>query len=77
MEWKEPIEIQLGTIGTRKVEGPFEALIYLIDNWPNRSGPDFVKAKVTCKAAVEGRADAEVARRDFLAAAKEVHCYMN
>lgn len=70
--WKTPVEIDLGMIGTRTVSGPFDALIYLTDRWPNRSGARFLKASIACKAAVEGRIEAEEARKEFLAAAKEV-----
>lgn len=72
-EWKEPIEIQLG--GTRVVAGPFDALIYLTENWPNRSGRHFIRAQIACKAAVEGRLESETARREFVAAAEEARLY--
>jgi hypothetical protein len=74
--WKSPIEIQLG-VGTRKVSGPFDAFIYLTDNWPNRSGPHFIRAQLACRAAMEGRLEMEAARQDFIEAAKEAHLYLN
>ncbi|MCQ4635008.1 DUF982 domain-containing protein [Shinella sp. CPCC 100929] len=73
--WKAPVEIHFGMIGTRTVSGPFDALIYLTDQWPNRSGPRFAKARVACKAAVEGRLEAEAAREEFIAAAREVRMH--
>jgi hypothetical protein len=70
--WKTPVEIDLGMVGTHTVSGPFDALIYLTDRWPNRSGARFLKASIACKAAVEGRVEAEAARQEFIAAAQEV-----
>lgn len=75
--WEKPVEIDLGLIGTRKVSGPFDALIYLTDQWPNRSGARFVRARIACEAALEGRTESEKARRDFVAAAKEAHLLLH
>lgn len=69
--WSEPVQIGSGIIGTRTVCSPFEALIYLEDLWPNRTGARFVHAKIACRAALEGRGEVEDARTEFLAAAKE------
>jgi hypothetical protein len=74
-KWTTPVEINLGVTGTRSVAGPFDALIYLTDQWPNRSGPRFLKARVACKAAMEGRLEAEAAREEFVAAANEVRLH--
>lgn len=46
-------------------------------NWPNRSGPHFIRAHLACKAAIEGRLELEAARQDFIEAAKEAHVYLN
>lgn len=70
-QWSEPIEIEFGHAGSRTVRGPFDALIYLHDMWPQRTGAKFVKASNACKGAVEGRVSMETARADFLAAAEE------
>ncbi|MDP9588030.1 DUF982 domain-containing protein [Shinella oryzae] len=74
--WSQPIKIQIG-FGSRRVEGPFQALIHLAEHWPRRTGPRFVRAGIACKAAVEGRIDAEDARHEFLEAAKEVGLYLH
>ncbi len=75
--WKTPVEIDLGMVGTRIVSGPFDALIYLTDRWPNRTGPRFVKARVACKAAVEGRVEADAAQDEFIAAAREARILLH
>lgn len=69
--WSEPVEIKFGHAGSRTVKGPFDALIYLHDMWPKRTGAKFVRASNACKGAVEGRISLETAREDFLAAAEE------
>lgn len=74
--WNNPVKIQLGPQGTRTVAGPFDALIYLTDSWPDRTGPRFVRARIACKAAHEGRLELQTAREDFLAAAKEAHLFL-
>jgi hypothetical protein len=70
--WSRPVQIELGPSGSRSVNGPFEAMIYLTDLWPNRSGLHFIRARNACKAAVAGRKNPEDARSEFLAAAKEI-----
>lgn len=70
-QWSEPIEIKFDNSGSRTVMGLFDALIYLHDGWPRRTGAKFVKASNACKGAVEGRVSLETAREDFLAAAAE------
>lgn len=71
VQWSEPVEIKFNHAGLRTVRGPFDALIYLHDMWPLRTGAKFVKASNACKGAVEGRISLEDARKDFLAAAEE------
>jgi hypothetical protein len=70
-KWSRPIEVGFGVSGYRTVTGPFDAMIVLTDLWPNKSGLRFIKARNACKAALEGRADAEAALSEFLAAAEE------
>jgi hypothetical protein len=70
-QWSEPVEIEFDNAGSRTVRGPFDALIYLHDMWPRRTGAKFVRASNACKGAVEGRVSLETAREDFLAAAAE------
>jgi hypothetical protein len=72
-QWSEPVEIEFDNAGSRTVKGPFDALIYLHDMWPLRTGAKFVKASNACKGAIEGRVSLEAAREDFLAAAAEVN----
>jgi len=50
--------------GSVRVEGPFGALVVLMDEWPDMRGPGYVRARCLCRAAIAGRKDAEKAR-DF------------
>lgn len=69
--WSKPVEVRFGVEGCWTVTGPFDALIYLNDMWPDRSGARFIRARNACKGAVEGRLSAEDALKEFLAAAEE------
>ena len=58
--------------GDVRVDGLLEALVVLMDEWPNlRAG--YVKARSLCRAAIAGRKDAEEARENFVVAAKEAN----
>ena len=70
-KWKRPIEVGFGVAGYRVVTGPFEAMICLTDLWPNKRGPQFIRARNSVDAALAGRGDPEQARMEFLAAAEE------
>jgi hypothetical protein len=53
------------------VGSPFEALIYLTENWPAYQGLRFVKARSACRGALAGHISVEDARAEFEAAAEE------
>lgn len=69
--WEEPIKITLPLSGGQTVQGPFAALIFLLDEWPDLRGPAYVRARSVCRAAVAGRTSPEEARETFLSAARE------
>jgi len=70
-QWREPICVMFNRDELRTVSGPSDALICLMDRWPVMSGLRFIRARSACRAALAGRASAEVARMEFLAAVKE------
>jgi len=72
-KWHEPVNIQVPKSGDVRVDGPFEALVVLMDEWPNLRGAGYVKARSLCRAAIAGRKDAEEAREIFVVAAKEAN----
>jgi hypothetical protein len=68
--WRVPIEVELGAVGSYRVMSDTvqaaEALVY---QWPVRTGPKWLVAMQACLDALEGKLDAEVARKAFIAAA--------
>jgi hypothetical protein len=75
--WDAPVNIALPGIGRKAVNGPFEALALLTEDWPAMTGPHFVRARIACKAALDERLTAEQARRAFEKAAAEAHRNLN
>jgi len=70
MKWHDPVEVDLSQ-GSQLVQGPVEALVFLLDAWPDRRGPRYVAARSFCRAAISGRKSAEEARQMFIEAAQE------
>jgi hypothetical protein len=69
--WREPVKIKAPISGSMRVDGPFDALVVLMDEWPDMRGPGYVRARSLRRAAIAGRKDAEEARESFLVAARE------
>jgi hypothetical protein len=69
--WKEPVEFSTPKSGLFKVNGPFEALAHLTENWPAPQGLNYVKARSACRGALAGHRTIDEARAAFEAAATE------
>jgi hypothetical protein len=69
--WIAPVTVQFPHQDRRTVAGPFEAMTCLTDSWPNMSGLKFLRARMACRAALDGRLGADDAREDFVAAVTE------
>lgn len=69
-KWQTPVQLTLPLSGLVPVDGPFIALLVLMNEWPDIRGPDYVRARSFCRAAVAGRKPAEEARAHFIEAAK-------
>ncbi len=69
--WSSPVTILSTEGGRQTVYGPFDALIFLLDEWPDKRGPAYVRARSACRAALAGRQGADWARDMFLQAAQE------
>lgn len=67
--WSSPVTILSTEGGRQTVYGPFDALI--LDEWPDKRGPAYVRARSACRAALAGRQGADWARDMFLQAAQE------
>ncbi|ANM09052.1 UNVERIFIED_ORG: hypothetical protein GGI57_003355 [Rhizobium aethiopicum] len=70
-KWNSPVKVGFEGADLRTVNGPFDALKCLADFWPNSRGLRYIKARSTCRAALDGRKSVEEARAEFLAAAEE------
>ena len=71
-KWNEPILVGFETTDdARTVSGPLDALKCLSDLWRNARGLRYLKARSTCRAALDGRKSLEEARAEFVAAAEE------
>lgn len=75
--WQKPVKVAVGQMGTEDINGPSEALILLSDRWPDLRGPQFVRARSACRAALDGRRSAEDARRFFEDAVSEARIQVN
>lgn len=69
--WEKPVAVAIPGVGLQNVESPFEALALLTEGWPTMAGRHFIRARLTCKAALANRATLEQARREFENAAQE------
>ena len=69
--WEKPVHVTFDHLGTKDVRSPFEALALLTGNWPNMQGPEFVRARSVCRAALDGRKSPEEARQQFEQAVSE------
>ncbi|WP_431321369.1 DUF982 domain-containing protein [Rhizobium sp. YTU87027] len=69
--WNDPIHVGFENTGARTILGPLDALKYLADLWPSARGLRYLKARSTCRAALDGRKTVEEARAEFVAAAEE------
>jgi len=69
--WSSPVTILSTEGGQQTVRGPFDALIFLLDEWPDKRGPAYVRARSACRAALAGRQAPDWARDMFLQAAQE------
>jgi len=69
--WNEPVAVNFPHQERKVVSSPFEAMTCLTDKWPNMSGLKFLRARMACKAALDGRLSADDARVIFVEAVGE------
>ncbi len=70
-EWNAPVDVNFPHQDRQVVTGPFEAMTCLTTKWPNMSGLKFLRARMACKAALDGRMSADEARVVFVEAVSE------
>ncbi len=79
-QWNDPIQVGFENEtsgGARVILGPLDALKCLADLWPSARGLRYLKARSTCRAALDGRKSVEEARAEFVAAAEEAKLKVN
>ncbi len=69
--WSAPVDFNFPLSGAHKVGGPFEALVHMTEQWPAVQGPNFVRARSACRAALAGHKSVDEARIAFEAAVAE------
>lgn len=75
--WQKPVRVAFSQIGIEDINGPSEALNLLTDRWPDMRGPQFVRARSLCRAALDGRRTPEEARLQFEQAVSEAQLHLN
>ena len=69
--WNTPVAVNFPHQDIQVVSGPFEAMTCLTNRWPNMRGLKFLRARMACKAALDGRINADDARAVFIEAVGE------
>ncbi|WP_421361867.1 DUF982 domain-containing protein [Agrobacterium rosae] len=69
--WSAPVEFNFPSNGSYEVGGPFEALVHMTEQWPAVQGPNFVRARSACRAALAGHKSVDDARTAFEASVAE------
>lgn len=70
--WETPVFVRIGRGMAETIDGPKEALDYLLNRWPAERGPKFEIAKLSCRLAIQHYGSLEDARKAFIDAAGEV-----
>ncbi len=71
--WEVPVYVRIGRGMTETIDGPQEALTYLLSRWPAERGYHYRQAIAVCTETIEEYGSLEEAREAFVAAAVEVH----
>ncbi len=69
--WPDPVEIRLQSGLNRTFREAFDALYFLEEEWPTRHGAAYDRARRWCRLAIETDQAADVARKAFIAAARQ------
>jgi len=71
ISWDRPVELYFADSNKVTVNGPKEALDYLLAMWPTEQGDVYLNSKNACMEAIEGVVPVEQARQAFVAAAEK------
>lgn len=76
--FETPVTVKSAEAGsTRVLVSAKEASDYLLTSWPGKRGPKHRAALQACHDALAGDKPAMIARRAFIAAAREVDVFVN
>jgi hypothetical protein len=71
--WQKPVQVRIGRGPSETINGPNEALTFLLNRWPKERGQMVENAKYACTMAVERHGSSEIARDAFVAAAIDAY----
>ncbi len=71
IEWKNSVNIRIGSGRAEIITGADDAIAALLNRWPGEHGPHYNEAKRICGMTTAGDFSSEVAREAFIAAAVE------
>ncbi|MDM9629555.1 DUF982 domain-containing protein [Rhizobium sp. S152] len=69
--WEVPVFVRIGNGVRETIDGPREALDYMLNRWPAERGQEYENAKSACRLAIQHYGSLEDARAHFVAAAGE------
>ena len=69
--WERPVIVSIPGAKRQEVGSAFEALAIMTEAWPDMTGRHFIRARISCRAALEDRATPDEARLEFAKAAQE------
>ncbi|WP_432420184.1 DUF982 domain-containing protein [Neorhizobium galegae] len=70
-KWMEPVTVQIGRRAPEKIQTSAEALRFLTNKWPCKSGLQYQTARDICSAAIRRQIGNDAARASFVLAASE------
>jgi hypothetical protein len=69
--WQIPVTVCTSDGVVCNIEGPLEALFWMLNHWPGEGGPEYEDAMAICYASLELPSMLEHSRAAFCAAAHE------
>jgi hypothetical protein len=75
--WQIPVTVRTsGGVGCN-IDGPLEALFFMLNHWPDKGGPEYEDAMAICYSSLERPSMLEHSRAAFCAAAQEAMILLN
>jgi hypothetical protein len=71
LPWSVPLSVRFSSGVSHLFSGPYDALDFMENEWPTRSGQKFAKAVRLCRSALNRGTPLAIAREAFIAACLE------